>query len=198
VSVCSVDRGVSGACWHECFSNTLKDMGYVPSKADSDVWMKDMGDHYEYICMYADDIAVVSKDPQAFFDLLTGTYHYKLKGIGEMKYHLGMDIYRDKDGTLVFSAKSYIKRLSDNYELMFGEPSKYANVPLSKGGHPELDLSEELDSKGIRQYQLVLGGLGWAVTLGRFDIHVHVMTMGLFRCASAAMDISTALLVYEG
>lgn len=35
----------SGACFHERLSETLHAMGYHSSKADPDLWMKDMGDH---------------------------------------------------------------------------------------------------------------------------------------------------------
>jgi hypothetical protein len=36
----------SGARFHEKFSDTLKDMGFTPSFADPDVWMKPCGTHY--------------------------------------------------------------------------------------------------------------------------------------------------------
>jgi hypothetical protein len=38
-------------------------MGFVPSKADPDVWLKDCGTHYEYICVYVDDQALAMKEP---------------------------------------------------------------------------------------------------------------------------------------
>ena len=37
-------------------------MGYFPCKMENDVWMKDCGDHYEYIAVYVDDLLIVSKD----------------------------------------------------------------------------------------------------------------------------------------
>ena len=40
-------------------------MGYRPSYADTDLWIKDCGDHYEYIAIYVDDILAFSKDPLA-------------------------------------------------------------------------------------------------------------------------------------
>jgi hypothetical protein len=30
----------SGLRWHERFADTLRDMGFIPSKTDSDVWMR--------------------------------------------------------------------------------------------------------------------------------------------------------------
>ena len=51
---------------------------------------------------------------------------------------------------------------------------------MDEGDHPELDLTPELDSNGIKLYQSLIGALQWAVTLGRFDIFVGVATMSSF------------------
>ena len=90
----------SGARWHEHFADTLRHLEFAPSKADSDVWMRECRDYYEYVCVYVDDLAIAMREPQVFIDALTNTYGYKLKGVGPMSYHLGADIYRDADGTL--------------------------------------------------------------------------------------------------
>ena len=37
----------SGLRWHERFADTLKDMGFFPSKAEDDIWMRCNGDIYE-------------------------------------------------------------------------------------------------------------------------------------------------------
>ena len=81
----------SGLRWHERFSDVLRDMGFVPSKAENDIWMKHCGDHYEYIARYVDDLAVASRNPDKIMRALTGTYKFKLKGTGPLSYHLGCD-----------------------------------------------------------------------------------------------------------
>ena len=57
----------SGSRFHERLSEVLHKEGFVPSKADRDLWMKDCGTHYEYICTYVDDLLGAMKDPAAFF-----------------------------------------------------------------------------------------------------------------------------------
>jgi hypothetical protein len=184
----TIDRALyglrtSGARWHDRFADTLHDMNYFPCKADPDVWMKDCDTHYEYVCVYVDDIMMFGKDPQSFFNELTNKYNYKLKGVGPPVYHLGGDFFRDKDNTLAWGTNSYVKKMIQNYEIMFGEKPKEASSPVTDKDHPELDLTEELDSAGIKQYQSLIGTLQWLVTLGRFDIHVGVATMGSFRAS---------------
>ncbi|HSN65751.1 MAG TPA: reverse transcriptase domain-containing protein, partial [Fusibacter sp.] len=174
----------SGARWHDKFANTLKSMGYFVCKADPDVWIKDCDTHYEYVCVYVDDIMHIGKNPQKFFDALTNEHNYKLKGVGKPVYHLGGDFSRDeKDNTLAWGTKSYVKKMLNNYKTMFGNDPKPYSTPMAEQDHPELDLTEELDETGIKMYQSLIGALQWLVTLGRFDILCAVATMGSYRVA---------------
>ncbi|GKY94554.1 hypothetical protein MPSEU_000421100 [Mayamaea pseudoterrestris] len=176
----------SGARWHEHFADTLRDIGFMPCIAEPDVWMRDKGTHYEYVCVYVDDLAIAMKNPKELTDLLIENYNYKLKGVGPLAYHLGADVWRDDDGVLCFGAKKYVTRLLANYKEMFGEEPRPQTSPLRDGDHPELDETKELDDDGIAKYQSIIGALQWAVSLCRFDIHCAVMTMGRFRAAPRA------------
>jgi hypothetical protein len=173
----------SGASWHQRFADTLRDMGYTPCLADNDVWIKDCLTHYEYVCVYVDDIMHMSLTPHLLFDLLQSKYGYKLAGVGEPSYHLGGNFERDCDGTLAWGAQAYIKKILANYVQLFSIPPKEYSSPIEEGDHPELDLTIELDPDGIRLYQSLIGSLQWAVTLGRFDILIGVTTMSSFRVA---------------
>ena len=173
----------SGKCWHERFSDVLTAMGFTPSKAEPDIWMRDRGDHYEYIAVYVDDLMIASKNPQGIIDDLERV-PFKLKGTGPMKFHLGCDFGRDEHGTLYFGPQKYIERLEKQYIDMFGKkPKANMSSPLDKGDHPELDDSELLDQTDIQKYQSLIGALQWTITLGRFDIATAVMTMSGFRAA---------------
>ena len=171
----------SGLRWHERFADTLRDMNFKPSKAENDIWMRRNGDVYEYIASYVDDLCIVAKQPSRIIDKLVNHYKYKLKGSGAIKFHLGCDFFRDKNGTLNFAPKKYLSKMLDNYSTMFGSQPRQCTSPLEKGDHPELDTSDELDEDGIKKYQSLIGALQWAVTLGRFDIMTAVMTLSSFR-----------------
>ena len=173
----------SGARFHERLADTLRDMGFTPSFADPDLWIRDAGDCYEYICVYVDDLMVIMKDPQGFFDTLTEKYKYILKGVGVPEYHLGGNFGRDPDGTLFWGAKSYVEKMLANFERMFGGPPKKYGTPLDEGDSPELDQSDLLDDEHTHIFQSLIGALQWCITLGRFDLAVSVMTMSSFRAA---------------
>ena len=174
----------SSARWHERCADILRDMGFVSSKADPDIWMRDKGDHYEYIGVYVDDLAIASREPQKIIDCLLNDHKLKLKGTGPLTYHLGCDYFRDKTGVLCGSPRTYVEKLIGAYERMFGEKPRmtYAS-PIEKGDHPELDTSPLLDDKGIMKFQSMLGALQWVVSIGRMDVATAVMSMGSFRVA---------------
>ena len=71
----------------------------------------------------------------------------------------------------------------DAFERMYGEHPQQYSSPLEKNDHPKLDNTKELPDDDITKYQSMIGALQWAVSLGRFDVHTAVMTMGSFRVA---------------
>ena len=175
----------SGKCWHDKLFEVLWSMGFRPSKAEADIWMRAAGDHYEYVACYVDDLLIVSRDPQKIITGLEAKPHkFKLKGTGPVKFHLGCDYFRDENGTLCVGPKTYIERLALQYKSMFGvAPTTTYRAPLEKNDHPELDTSSLLNEDGITQYQSLIGAMQWTITLGRFDVSVAVMTMSGFRVA---------------
>ena len=80
--------------------------------------------------------------------------------------------------------KKYVERVKAQYLVLFGEnPCTRVTSPLEKNDHPELDTSPLLNDEGISKYQSLIGALQWAITLGRFDIAVGVMSLSSFRVA---------------
>ena len=90
-----------------------------------------MKTHYEYVCVYVDDLLAIMKDPVSFFDILTSKYNYKLKGVEEPKYHLGGNYFHDPDGTLAWGAQRYVTTL-ENFEHEEGSPLPKYRLPLEK------------------------------------------------------------------
>lgn len=171
----------SGARFHDKLADTLRDMGFKQCLADADLWMREQEDHYEYICVYVDDLMVIMKHPTKFFDILINEYKYKLKGVGEPQYHLGGNFGRDPDGVLYWSARTYIDKSLGNYERLFGALPKKMGSPMEKGDSPELDQTPELQPQQAKIYMSLIGQLQWCITLGRYDIAVGVATLSRFR-----------------
>ena len=171
----------------EKLADDLMDMDFFQSKFDPAIWMRDCGDHYEYLCTWVDDLIFASRNPMWLMKQLENKYGYKLKGVGAPEYYLGADIKRvDKDehdkGLLTMGSTTYVKRCLDNYEKLLGlKPPKKISTPLDPKYAPELDTTDPLDNQGKQIYWSLIGMLQWAVTLGRMDIHHAVMCMSRFR-----------------
>ena len=172
-----------GARWHDRLFDILQELKFKPSKADPDVWMRPEpgGTCYEYIAVYVDDLAIAAKDPQAFCNELKKKYNLKLKGVGPLEYHLGCTYKKDPDGTLAADPRRYVNKILESYKRMFKEKPRKSRPPLEGGDHPELDTSELCDEHQTKQFQTLIGQLQWLISLGRFDIAVHVMSLSRFR-----------------
>ena len=77
----------SSTRFHEYLSVRLRKMGFVPSKANFDLWMRKKDDHYKYVTTYVDDILAFSRNPMAVIKEIQASY--ELKGIGKPEYYLG-------------------------------------------------------------------------------------------------------------
>ena len=172
-----------GARWHDTLFDILQELKFKPSKADPDVWMRPEpgGTCYEYIAVYVDDLAIAAKDPQAFCNELKKKHNLKLKGAGPLECHLGCTYKKDPDGTLAADPRRYVNKILESYERMFKEKPRKSRPPLEGGDHPELDTSELCDEHQTKQFQTLIGQLQWLISVGCFDIAVHVMSLSRFR-----------------
>ena len=188
-----IDKGLYGlrtssARFHEHLACKLRKMGYSPSKADTDLWIKRHPDgHYEYIANYVDDVISFSKDPMAVIEELRKDY--LLKGVGEPEYYLGGnvdpldDTWKTDNVSLALSARTYLKNVIERFEATFGNELKLQKIPMSDQYHPETDETPLLDLRGAALYHELIRSANWAVTLGRFDIQYATQTLSRYSMA---------------
>jgi hypothetical protein len=122
----------SGLRWHDRFADVLRSQGFLPCVAEPDIWMRRDGDIWEYVAVYVDDLAYAMRDPQTFVNVLKEQHKFKLKGTGNIAFHLGCDFFREDDGTLCMAPSKYIEKMLCNYERMFGEKPDSTYTPLSR------------------------------------------------------------------
>jgi len=53
----------SGNRFAEKLADDLLNLGFFQCQCDPAIWMRDCGDHYEYLCTWVDDLLFASKDP---------------------------------------------------------------------------------------------------------------------------------------
>ena len=159
----------------------------MASKADANLWIRDMGDHYEYMATYVDDILVWSKDPMKLIKVLEEVY--VLKGVGIPEYYLGGNLLQlsehwSKEGhNIAFSAETYIEQVIPKYQQLLDCKFRSIKTPMDEEYHPEIDDSPLMSPEGISKFRSVIGSLNWIITLGRFDVHYATMSLSRFSAA---------------
>ena len=176
----------SSARFHEHLSETLKQLGFRPSLAYNDLWMKECGDHYEYIARYVDDVIAFSKDPMTIMDKLKKIYI--MKSVGTPEYYLGGNVMQlpeewEHEGiTTSLSAETYIDNVVPKLEKMVGKDFHKSRwkAPFDETYHAELDESELCTPVVASKYRSLIGSANWVVTLGRFDIAFATATLARY------------------
>lgn len=87
----------SSAAWRNTLAGTLGNLGFKPTLADPDVWIRPAsklnGEHYyEYLFVYVDDILVLSEKPEIVMQGISKAYCLKEGSVGRPTAYLGAQI----------------------------------------------------------------------------------------------------------
>jgi len=175
----------SGARWRDHMAAILRELGFVSSKPDPDVWMrkgrKPCGfEYWEYALCYVDDILILSHQPKLAMDAIAQRVTLKPGSVKTPNSYLGADIFQvtlhegNQDLPMkqvwAMSATEYVKRAIQEVErellLQNAYLPKRVETPLSSNYRPELDFTQELVGSQINYYQGLIGVLRWIVELG--------------------------------
>ena len=166
----------SATCFHAHFGDTLRSLGFVPTRFDNDVWIRLSKDKkaYEYVCSHLDGFCIFSRDPQLIMNQIKSEFTVKSEGPPE--YYLGNDFKKDRKGRWCMSCKTYIKEGIRRIKNIFDTLIKH-DIPMVTRDHPKLDESKHLDDDEHTKYQMLIGMLKWIVTIGRIDIAFAVSSL---------------------
>ena len=172
----------SGAAFRAHLPEKLHDIGFIPTRADPDVWRRpavkpDGFVYYEYILCYVDDLLAISHDAEKVLKGVQAMFKFKDDKIDKPDVYLRAQLDKmSVDGFegWTMSSEKYVKAAIENIEQTLAKTSQCLPIkcqtPLSSGYRPELDTSPELKTEGLQRYQELIGILRWAVELGRVDI----------------------------
>jgi len=177
------------------FTNTIVDQDVYRRE---NTYMDSNGNpinYHELLLVYVDDVLVVSKAPKDVMDKIGESFRLK-DGFEKPTSYLGAETFehRRSNGEICWALGSgkYVKNLVDQVKTMLDEdgdslgkaPASQARRnqvgPLHPKYKPELDTSPILDDRLHSRYQQIIGGLRWAVELGRVDINIDVALMSQY------------------
>jgi Reverse transcriptase (RNA-dependent DNA polymerase) len=185
--------------FHEFFGDTLRRMGFTPTRADQDLRYRKADDHigYDYIATHVDDIAIAAMRPAEYMNQIEQEFLVRNKE-DSPSYYLGNDLQMKQGSkSLHVSNKTYIKEVLRKYQEEHRTLPK-KNIPMSPNAHPELDTSEPLDENGTKQYQKIIGIGQWLVVAGRFDINFAISSLSRYAAAprKGHLDMAEDILGY--
>eukprot|EP00957_Ditylum_brightwellii_P066260 5029095-Ditylum_brightwellii.AAC.1 len=95
----------ASASFHKFLGDFLQEMGFEPTRADQDLWIK-KSEHYEgydYIAPHMDDIIIVAKNPLKYMSHIK--QHFQVRDVTDSpEYYLGNNIAK-RNGKMVISTK---------------------------------------------------------------------------------------------
>jgi hypothetical protein len=148
----------SGAAFRALLAETFYDLGYTPTKADPDVYLRKAAKpngtaYYEMALVYVDDILVISHEPLVTMSGIQRQFKLKDDKIEPPDMYLGAKL----SNTLIngvscwtMSSEQYVKTAVGNVEKRLAESNRKlptrCSTPLMSGYRPEIDVSQELNA----------------------------------------------------
>jgi len=178
----------SGAAWRSTLAVTKGTLGYRPTQADPDVWIKQAtkqdGEPYcKLMLISVDDVLHIAKHPEEVMAKLGREYRLK-DSVDPPDRYLGGNIEKVQtdDGSVAWSLSCY-DYLINAVQQVKDELSQ-KNLMLKQFGtglrpypacyRPEVDVTPVLDQERTNRFQQLVGILRWAIELGRIDILTEV------------------------
>lgn len=160
----------------------IRSMGFVPTRYDRDVWMRqrETNDGYDYICTHVDDFKIVAKDADRW--MLKIKERFLVKSCGPPDYYLGNDYrYENTEKLWTVGSKTYSKEAIRKAEEKHTKVLPKCKTPLpTKDCHPEMDMSPLLGENDHRFFQMLIGMGMWLVVLGRLDLCYAMSSLSRF------------------
>jgi hypothetical protein len=167
-------------------------MGFSPSKADPDLWYRELNGKYEYIARYVDDLMIFAHCTKDIVTVLQDVFSIH---VGSNAIFLGGDI-SFHDGCPFTSAKTYITNTSKKIENLCAIELHHFDSPMATDDHPELDDTAILDPRSHSIYRFLVGAAQWTITLGRLDVLYAVATLSHFSQAPRKGHLDRMLRVF--
>jgi histone deacetylase 1/2 len=173
--ICKLDKALYGLkqaprAWNSRLSSKLCDLGFIPSKADTSLFLFNRASITIFVLIYVDDIIVTSSSDHAISALLQDlNKNFAIKDLGDLHYFLGIEVTRMRNGLLLTQEK-YANDLLHKVGM---QGCKSAPTPLSSTEQLSLTDGTPLGSDDSTQYRSIVGGLQY-LTLTRPDLAYSV------------------------
>ncbi|XP_060962007.1 uncharacterized mitochondrial protein AtMg00810-like [Cannabis sativa] len=177
--VCKLHKSIYGLRqssrqWYKNLSDALLQEGFHQSQADYTLFTRGSEDQFIALLVYVDDIVLTGPNLDVLHQVQSSLYQkFKLKTLGPLRYFLGFEIARSKDG-LFLSQRKYTIQLLEDTGYVGCKPAKTAMDPRTKLDDQQGDLLTNPSA-----YRQIIGKLLY-LTLSRPDITFAVNCLSQF------------------
>ena len=157
----------SPRAWYHKLSTTLNGRGFVKSQADHTLFTLTSKQGIVVILVYVDDIIITGCDKEGISSTKTFLKAaFDIKDLGELKYFLGIEMCRSKEGLFMSQRKYTLDILKEAGDL----GGRQAKTPLEEG-YKVLREGEYEDTpfEDVKQYRRMVGKLIY-LTITRPDV----------------------------
>ncbi|KAM6555213.1 hypothetical protein CsatB_002232 [Cannabis sativa] len=177
--VCKLHKSIYGLKqssreWYKKLSEALIQEGFNQSQADYTLFTRGNEDNFIALLVYMDDIVLTGHNLDTLHQLQQSLHsRFKLKALGPLRYFLGFEIAKGKDG-LFLSQRKYAIELLEETGYAGSKPAKAPMDPRTK-----LDDQQGEPLTNPSYYRQVVGKLLY-LTLSRPDIMYAVNCLSQF------------------
>lgn len=192
--ICRLDKSLYGLkqaprAWYSRLSMKLQQLGFVPSKSDTSLFIYNKSTIIIFVLIYVDDIIVRSSSNEAVTALLQDlNSEFALKDLGDLHFFLGIEVKRNPEVGLHLSQEKYATDLLSKAGLQGCKPSP---TPISSSDKLSLLEGDPLNSDDGTKYRSLVGGLQY-LTLTRTDISFAVNKVCQFLHAPTTVHLTAA------
>uniref|UniRef100_R7WG48 non-specific serine/threonine protein kinase n=1 Tax=Aegilops tauschii TaxID=37682 RepID=R7WG48_AEGTA len=109
--LCHLTKAIYGLkqaprAWHARLASALRTHGFIPSTADTSLFLFQRPSVTMYLLVYVDDIVLVSSSPTAADALVTALGRdFAVKDLGQLHFFLGIEVAQQSRGSLALTQK---------------------------------------------------------------------------------------------
>ncbi|XP_073363658.1 uncharacterized protein [Aegilops tauschii subsp. strangulata] len=156
--------------WHARLGAALRAHGFVPSTADTSLFILQRPEVTMYILVYVDDIILVSSSASTTDRLVSSLgAEFAVKDLGRLHYFLGLEVLHS-DGGLTLTQKKYSQDLLRRAGML---QCKSATTPMSATDKLTALAGDLLAPEDATEYRNIVGGLQYLL-ITRPDISFAV------------------------
>ena len=174
--LCHLTKAIYGLkqaprAWHARLASALRTHGFIPSTADTSLFLFHRPSVTMYLLVYVDDIVLVSSSPTAADALVTALGRdFAVKDLGQLHFFLGIEVAHQSRGSLALTQKKYSLDLLHRAGMLKCKPSP---TPMSSTDTLSAADGALLSPEDATEYRSIVGGLQY-LTITRPDLSFAV------------------------